>query len=205
MIFWAAFTKLADTNFTMPLAALLAVWLLSARAWKPFFLWSFLFGSGIFLVVATKVAYVGWGIGIASVDFKGFSGHAMRAATLAPPLAYFLTQGQTFRVRQIGVLIGVAFAIAICISRLALGVHSVSEAISGLLLGLVISFSFILLCNPKPVITSNPRLLAIGLIALLPVLTVKPAPTSDWIERTAIHLAGEEHADEIRVRAGTHH
>jgi membrane-associated phospholipid phosphatase len=205
MISWAVFTKLADTNFTMPVAALLACWLAGARAWKPFFQWCFLFGTGIFLVLATKIAYVGWGIGIAAIDFKGFSGHAMRAATLAPPIAYFLTQRQTFHVRQIGLLIGVAFAVAICISRLVLGVHSISEAITGLVLGLMIPFSFILICNQKPVIARNPGVLAIGLIILLPALAAKPAPTSSWIERTAIHLAGEEHAEEIKVRAGTKH
>jgi membrane-associated phospholipid phosphatase len=205
MISWAVFTKLADTNFTMPIAALLAVWLAGARAWKPFFQWCLFFGTGILLVLATKIAYVGWGIGIASIDFKGFSGHAMRAATLAPPVAYFLTQGKTFRVRQLSLLLGVAFAIGICISRLVLGVHSVSEAISGLLLGLLISISFILLCNQRPVITCSSRFLAIGVIALLPILTAKPAPTSSWIEKTAIHLAGEEHAEEIKVRAGTKH
>ncbi len=203
MISWVVFTKLADTNFTMPVAALLAVWLASARAWRPFFQWCLLFGSGIMLVLATKIAYIGWGIGIEAIDFKGFSGHAMRAAALAPPIAYFLTQRQTFRVRQIGLLLGVGFANGICISRLVLGVHSISEAIAGLLLGLVIAFSFILACNQRPVIACNPRFLAIGLIVLLPVLAAKPAPTSDWIEKTAIHLVGEEHAEEIKVRAGT--
>lgn len=205
MISWAVFTKLADTNFTMPVAALLVVWLAGARAWRPFFQWCLLFGTGILLVVATKIAYIGWGIGIASIDFKGFSGHAMRAAALAPPVAYFLTQRQTFRVRQFGLLIGVGFAIGICISRLVLGVHSISEAISGLLLGLAIAFSFILICNQRPVIACNPRFLVMGMIFLLPILAAKPAPTSSWIEKTAIHLVGEEHTEEIKARTGTQH
>ena len=205
MIFWATFTKLADSNFTLPAASLLAVWLASARAWKPFFLWCLLFGTGMLLVVATKIAYLGWGIGIASIDFKGFSGHAMRAATLAPPIAYFLTQRETFRVRQLSLLIGVGLAIGIAISRLVLDMHSISEAITGLLLGLLLAFSFILICNQRPAITCNPSFLTIGLIVLLPVLAAEPAPTSSWLEQAAIHLVGEDHAEEIKVRAGTKH
>lgn len=204
MISWLAFTKLADTNFTLPLAALLAIWLACAREWKSAFWWCLLFGFGLLIVAATKIAYVGWGIGIASVDFKGFSGHAMRAATIAPPLIYILLQRQTQQIRLAGLLCAIGFSIAICISRLVLGAHSVSEAISGLLFGLLISFCFIWTCSQRPATTFDRRLLIAGLILLLPLVSMEPAPTESWIQRVAVALAGSEHTNDIIQRMRGH-
>ncbi len=191
MIFWAAFTKLADSNFTMPLAALLAVWLVAARAWKPFFQWSFLFGSGIVLVVATKIAYIGWGAGIPALDFTGISGHTMRATAIAPALMAILLQQQTPRIQKIGLLAGLVFGIAIGISRLAIHVHSVSEVVSGCLLGALVSLSFVHLIRNRAIVFDR-KLLVIGIAALLPVLTLKPAPTESWMESVAYYLSGKE-------------
>lgn len=191
MIFWAAFTKLADSNFTMPLAALLAIWLAGARAWKPFFQWSFLFGTGIVLVVASKIAYIGWGAGIPSVDFTGISGHAMRATAIAPALMVILLQKQTRQIQQIGLLAGLIFGIAIGISRLAVNVHSVSEVVSGCVLGAIVSLSFVWLIRNRA-IAFNRKLLIVGIVALLPVLTLSPAPTESWMEGAAYYLSGKE-------------
>lgn len=191
MIFWAAFTKLADSNFTMPLAALLAVWLAGARAWKPFLQWCFLFGAGIFLVVATKVSYIGWGAGIAAIDFTGISGHAMRATAIAPALMALLLQKQSPQKQQFGLLAGLVFGIAIGISRLAIDVHSVSEVISGCLLGAVVGLGFARLIRHRPIVFDR-KLLLIGVLALLPILVLKPAPTESWMESVAYYLSGKE-------------
>lgn len=190
MISWALFTKLADSNFTMPLAALLAIWLAGARAWRPFFLWCLLFGSGILLVVASKIAYIGWGIGIAALDFTGISGHAMRATAIAPALIYILMQKQTPRLQIAGLLCGIGFGIAIGISRLAIHVHSVFEVISGCLLGAFIGLVFVWLIRDRKV-SFDRRLLLIGMLALLPVLSLKPAPTDSWMEGVARYLGGD--------------
>lgn len=202
MDFWAVFTKLADTNFTLPVALLLAIWLAAAREWRLAFWWCILFGFGLFLVTATKVAYVGWGIEIASIDFRGFSGHAMRAAAIAPPIAYLLMQPRGPVMRRNGFLIGVSFAIAICISRLVLGVHSVSEAVSGLLLGLLLALVFVMICERSRIVQFTRTSLVIGLFLLLPILNARPAPTQGWIEQVAMHLAGAEHREGIRQRIG---
>lgn len=200
MDYWFFFTKLADTNLTLPLAAVIAAWLLCAGAWRAFLNWCLLFGFGLFLVAATKIAYAGWGIGIAAVDFKGFSGHAMRAASVAPAFIYLLLQRQPRQWQRAGLLFATGFSVAICISRLVLGAHSVSEAVSGLLMGLAISFSFIAFCRRQPIVTLHRGWLLVAVLALLPLLALKPAPTESWIARIAILLAGSEHTTEIRER-----
>lgn len=190
MISWAAFTKLADTNFTMPLAALLAAWLAAARTWKPFLLWCLLFGFGILLVVATKLAYIGWGVSIAALDFTGISGHAMRATAIAPALIYLLLQKQSAQIQAIGLVAGIGFGIAIGISRLAIQVHSVSEVVSGCILGAAISLLFAWLLRYTTIVFDR-KLLLIAMFALLPVLTLQPAPTESWLERVAVYLSGK--------------
>lgn len=193
MISWLTFTKLADSNFTMPLAALLAAWLAGARAWKACLLWCLLFGTGIVLVVATKIAYIGWGAGIAAIDFTGISGHAMRAMAIAPVLLYLLLQKQTRQIQLFGLLMAIGFGLAIGISRLAIHVHSVSEVVSGCMLGAVVSLGYIRLVRQQT-ITFDRKLLVIGVLALLPVLTLKPAPTESWMEGVAMYLSGKERA-----------
>lgn len=202
MDFWSFFTRLADTNFTLPLALLIGIWLAAAREWRLAAWWAILFGFGLFLVTATKVAYVGWGIGIAAVDFHGFSGHAMRAATIAPPLAYLLAQRCTPGARAAAVAGAIAFAIAICVSRLVLGVHSVSEAISGLLLGFLLAYMFIAISTRHATVVLTRRYLILGVLALLPILNARPAPTQGWIEQVATHLAGEANRAAILQRMG---
>lgn len=193
MISWITFTKLADTNFTMPLAAVLAIWLAGARAWKLCFIWCLLFGIGILLVVATKIAYIGWGIGIPAIDFAGISGHAMRATAIAPVMVYLLLQKQTQRLQIIGLVLGIGFGIAIGISRLVIHVHSVSEVVSGCALGAIISLGFIWIVRQWPILFDR-RLLLIGVLLLLPTLTLKPAPTESWLEGVAMYLAGKDRA-----------
>lgn len=200
MDFWHLFTRLADTNLTVPAAAVLAAWLLCGGAWKSCLRWCLLFGAGLFIVAATKVAYAGWGIGIAAIDFKGFSGHAMRAASIMPAVMYVLLQRRSPASQTIGLWFGIGFAVAIGISRLVLGVHSVSEVVAGLPLGFVVSFAFIQYCKRQPPIAIRHGFLVTALLLLLPLLALKPAPTESWIVRVAIALAGEDRAPEIRER-----
>lgn len=200
MISWALFTKLADSNFTMPLAALLAIWLAGGRAWRPFFLWCLLFGGGITLVVASKIAYIGWGVGIPALDFTSISGHAMRATAITPALLYILLQRHAPRLQLPGLLLGLGFGIAIGISRLAVQVHSVSEVISGCLLGALIALAFVWLIRDRN-IDFDRRLLLIGMLALLPVLSMKPAPTESWMEEVARYLGGKVKSPEPAAAA----
>lgn len=70
--------------------------------------------------------------------------------------------------------------------------HSVSEVITGLLLGAVISLGFVWYCQQRAVMVFDRKLLVIGAIALLPILSLEPAPTEGWIERVASYLSGKE-------------
>jgi membrane-associated phospholipid phosphatase len=202
MSFWILFTKFADTTVLMPLAFALAGWLTYAKRWRAAICWLFLFCAGLGVVAASKVAYVGWGIGIASIDFKGFSGHAMRVAAVAPVFFYLLLQSRTTLAVRIALSAAIGFSIAIAVSRLILHEHSVSEVISGLILGGAISFAFLAFNPARQIMPLNKRIVILFIVVVMPGLLAKPAPTERWIESIALYLSG--HAQPYRHHHDPH-
>jgi membrane-associated phospholipid phosphatase len=191
-LFWIYFTKLADTNVLMPLAFLLAAWLACLRRWREAVLWLFLFCSGLAIVAATKIAYIGWGIGITSLDFAGISGHAMRAAAVAPVMGFLSLQSRSRTSIAIALLSSIAFSIAIAVSRLVLHQHSISEVVSGLLLGGLVAAVFLAWSPSRPTVPWNIALSAACAFIAIAGLMAKPAPTERWIERVALYLSGHD-------------
>jgi membrane-associated phospholipid phosphatase len=192
MIPWITITSLGGINVMAPAAAAITAWLLMGRAWRMAFWWCLLFTLGMMLVIATKIAFIGWGIGIRELDFTGFSGHSMRATAVAPVLFYLILQNATPTVRAAGVLAGLAFGLLVGVSRLVLHVHSVSEAISGWILGGVLSLGFIWLAGRGRNFLSNRLLVVLSLIALLPLPYTQPAPTQRWLTGVALYLSGND-------------
>ena len=86
MISWSGITHFGDVAITSLIALAIAAWLLAEDEKRLALWWSVLFGAGLGVVVATKMAFIGWGIGIRSLDFTGFSGHTMRSAAVMPVL-----------------------------------------------------------------------------------------------------------------------
>jgi membrane-associated phospholipid phosphatase len=192
LLFWTYFTKLADTNVMMPLAFLLAAWLCCLRRWREAASWLLLFCGGLGIVAATKIAYIGWGIGIASMDFTGISGHAMRAAAVAPVMSFLALQSRTRSAIIVTLLSSIAFGIAIAISRLILHQHSPSEVLSGLLLGSAVAIGFLAWPQYHRIMPWNAALAAVCVFIAFAGLMAKPAPTERWIERVALYLSGHD-------------
>lgn len=192
MVSWFTITGLGDTVVMMPAAAAIAVWLALTRAWRLALLWCLLFGLGLFAVLATKIAFVGWGIGIRALDFTGISGHAMRACAVLPVLCFLGLRGAAPALRHGGLLLGFALGALVSISRLAVHAHSVSEVVAGAALGLLISLAFLRYCRTRRALAIPRWLLAFSLLALLPTSHAEPAPTTRWINDVALFLSGHE-------------
>lgn len=190
--FWIYFTKLADTNVLMPLAFLLAAWLACLRRWREAALWLFLFCGGLAIVAATKIAYIGWGIGIASLDFTGISGHAMRAAAVAPVIGFLSLQSRRRTAIVTTLLVSIAFSIAIAVSRLILHQHSISEVVSGVLLGSIVAAGFLNWSQHRRITRWNIGLSTACALIAIAGLAAKPAPTERWIEGVALYLSGHD-------------
>lgn len=179
----------------LPAAALCLIWLLMGGAKRLALRWCVLLAAGLALVAITKIAFVGWGIGIASLDFTGISGHAMRATAIMPVLLYLASTDASRRLRLGLVGIGTLFGVLIGVSRLMIHVHSPSEVIAGCLLGAGVSTAFlaVMLSEPPPFF-QVPRKYALPLLLLLfwPIFIAKPAPTERWLNAVALALSGHE-------------
>lgn len=185
-------SSFGGSTFMLPAAAAIAVWLLAGGAWRMALWWCGSFAFALTIVAATKIAFVGWGIGIDALHFSGISGHAMRASAVYPVIFYLALQRSPRPVKTSGVLLGLAIALLIGVSRLVLHTHSVSEVVAGWLLGGALGIGFIMMSArwPKPLL--NRKLIGLSLLVLLPTAYAKPVPTEAWINAVALYLSGHD-------------
>ncbi|MBG6220491.1 MULTISPECIES: phosphatase PAP2 family protein [unclassified Janthinobacterium] len=194
MTWWNGISFAADMSVMGPAGAAIALWLLVSRQWRLVLSWSLWYGGGLALVVLSKLAFMSWGVGSSALDFTGFSGHAMRAGAVFPVLMYVLLQRAEARWRHAGVLVGVAFAVLVGISRVVVHAHSVSEAVSGCVLGLALALGFMWTARGAVNIAVSHALALVSLV-LMVVLSFKaePMPTEQWLQELAKLLSGHEH------------
>jgi membrane-associated phospholipid phosphatase len=138
--FWHLITRLGEMQILLPAAALALVSLF----WKPdarrlAWFWVLLLVSSTLITTASKVAFIGWGIGISAIDFTGFSGHAMFASAVYPLLFTTLASHAHRGVQRLALAGGFVLAVLVGISRVEVGAHSWSEVLAGLLLGGAVS------------------------------------------------------------------
>ena len=193
MTWWNGISFAADMSVMGPAGVAIALWLLVSRQWRLMLSWSLWYGGGLALVVLSKLAFMSWGVGSSALDFTGFSGHAMRAGAVFPVLMYVLLQRAEPRWRNAGVLIGVAFAVLVAISRVVVQAHSVSEAVSGCVLGLALALGF--MWNARGVVNfAVSHALALASMVLMVALSFKaePMPTEQWLQKLAMVLSGHE-------------
>lgn len=192
---WYAITRLGEAGIALPVALALGVWLLiSARSVRLASSWFVPLALAVGLTTISKVAFLGWGIGIASIDFTGFSGHAMFAAAVYPMLAYAMTHHLRERshpgAHALGLIASYGLAALIAVSRVKIGAHSVSEAAAGFALGAAASGSALWL-------TENARhrvpgiWLCLGMAGWLAAMPAYAAPsiTHSLVTRLALKLS----------------
>ncbi|MDB5823701.1 MAG: rane-associated phospholipid phosphatase [Herminiimonas sp.] len=192
MFLWHKITFVGDSVVLLPAGLVILAWLAAGHAWRLALLWSALFASGLVVVLATKIAFIGWGIGIESLDFTGVSGHAMRASAIFPVIAWLFLQRSSGSARNLGILVGVGLGLLVTVSRVVLHYHSVSEAVSGWMLGSVVALLFIRVGQGLAKPQLNRWLIALAMLGLLPTSYAEPAPTSQWMNTVALYLSGHD-------------
>jgi membrane-associated phospholipid phosphatase len=134
--FWQLVTRAGEAQILLPIALLAAAMLLRRGDARPLAVWWMaLLGAATLLTAASKIAFIGWGIGMPELDFTGISGHAMFAAAVYPVLLGTLASRAPRAGRQRAIAVGYAIALLIGTSRVMVGAHSVSEVLTGLLVG----------------------------------------------------------------------
>ena len=146
-LFWFAVTRLGEAQILLPAFCAGALWLAYARpagargrlaqgqahahdhpARRSALRWVAAIVATTAVTTVSKVAFLGFGVGSAALDFTGFSGHSMYATSILPVLAAIVGGRR-------GAIVGVLLALLITYSRVDLGAHSWSEALAGLALG----------------------------------------------------------------------
>jgi membrane-associated phospholipid phosphatase len=192
--FWHSITWFGDSGFLLPAALWIAVWLGTRSSTRPSaVLWLFLFGLCASLIAATKIAFLGWGIGSPALNFTGFSGHTALSASVWPVACWLTVSRWEHRVRVAAASFGLVFAVLIGLSRLAIYAHSKSEVAAGFVLGVAVSGTFLWRQHrlPHPRVSWTLVLLSLA----TPILFLRPgnpAPTQGALEVIAMRLAGIE-------------
>ncbi|WP_286071783.1 phosphatase PAP2 family protein [Stenotrophomonas sp. 57] len=131
---WRILSALGDSRWLLPMALVLLITLPRPDArlkWR----WLLAIAVTAGVTLASKLAFMGWGIGIKSMHFTGFSGHAAMSSVVYP-IVGMLVAGPSQRARAFGLVTGALLATAIAWSRIPLHAHSLSEVIAGLALGM---------------------------------------------------------------------
>lgn len=149
---WQLISFFGDSTVLLPSAAALFIVLMLRKtsrllAWQ----WSLLFGITGAIVCASKLAFMGWGLGIRELDYTGFSGHSALSAAFWPIFLWLLSARFSAGLQKAAVAAGYILAAVVGYSRLVIHAHSVSEVIAGLLLGAAGSALFLLLQKRTPI------------------------------------------------------
>ena len=135
MMAWTLITGFGDSAVMLPAAVAIALWLAAGGAWRTTIVRLVTIGAGAALVAATKIAFLGWGIGSARLDFTGVSGHTTLATAVTLTAIHLLSRGLPRPYRLALLAVGLAGALAVGVSRLAVQAHSFSEVCAGLVIG----------------------------------------------------------------------
>ena len=191
--FWAVLTRLGEAQILLPALLFSVLWMMRTPASRRFALcWLGATGVAATLTTLTKVAFIGFEIGYAPLDYSGISGHAMFSSAVLPVLLYSAATPWARPWPRAAALLGWALALAIAVSRPKLGVHSVADVVLGFSLGSAASVAT-LRFGGRPD-TAVPRWVPLALSAWLVVLPgqAPPSQTHSWVTRLALAVSGRE-------------
>lgn len=187
---WRLVTRLGEAQILLPAMLAALIWLARAAHARPAAIgWLFATGAAAVLTTATKVAFFGFEIGYAPLDYTGISGHAMFAAAVLPVLIMIAVSGLSERAQRLAVTAGYLLAAVIAYSRVRVGAHSVSEIVAGMALGSVAS-ALVLRYGQFPQLRA-PQWLAAGLLVWMIALPfgAPSSRTHDWVIRLSLALS----------------
>ena len=191
--FWQLVTRLGEMSILLPAALLAMLTLLHRPASRGLaFWWILLLLASTTITTASKIAFIGWGIGHAKANFTGFSGHAMFAAAIYPLLLGTLASHLPLTGQRLAVACGFGIALLVGMSRVWVGAHSWSEVIAGLLLGGTVSVcAMALSLLPRAVIGPLIPALVAAWLLIMPI-HAPPLGTHGLVTWLSLKLSGHQ-------------
>lgn len=193
--FWSLVTRLGEAQIMLPAALMVALWFgWRERSMRLAAIWLVGLLAAVAVTTASKVAFLGWGLGWPALDFTGVSGHSMFAAAVYPltgvAIARALTGLRAARWQGFGLAAGVALALLVGVSRVAVEAHSWSEVVAGLLVGGAAS-AIAAMAQRAPPTRHTLWLPVVVCLWLGSTLTAAPPSTTHgWVTRLALAVSG---------------
>ncbi|GAB7526548.1 phosphatase PAP2 family protein [Paraburkholderia sp. 2C] len=190
--FWYVTSSCGGASVTLPLTVAIALWLAVGYSSRLALGWIALIAGAVSVVLVTKLAFVGWGIGVRDWDFTGVSGHAMMSTAIYPVAFFLILLPARPAIRVAGIVAGFCVGIAISFSRIVVEAHSPSEAAVGCVMGAVVALLFIRLAwhttqsrNPLSILP-----VMMSLVVLVAAFHNIHIPTHRWVEHVALQMSG---------------
>jgi len=192
--YWQFITHLGSASLLLPFfgIALIELWFSCQRS--AIFQWIVALAIGVMVTLISKILFLGWGIGIASLNFTGISGHAFLATSIIPIVFYSFSGGLQDKAKNIGFWIGLTLSLLVGISRIVLGMHSLSEVVSGWILGLTVCVFALSAIKYYEKRYSYLHLATMVILVAVGSTTPNYLPTHDLEIKLALTLSGHEKA-----------
>jgi len=188
---WALFTRLGEAQILLPAMAAALLWLLRTPSTRPLAgAWLLSTALAAAITTVSKVAFIGWALGYAPLDYTGISGHAMFSAAVLPVLARIAAGRAPRPWPRVLIAAGFLLAAGVAVSRVPTGAHSPFEVVLGFLLGGAAS-AWALRRTQAPE-APTPGWLAVALLAWMLVLPfgAQPSRTHDLVTELSLRVSG---------------
>jgi hypothetical protein len=185
--------NVGHTAVMLPAAAAIAAWLIAARAWQRSLCWCVMFAAGLSIVALSKIAFLGWELGIPSLDFYALSGHALRATAVLPVLFFVVLHSASPPWRTGGVVVGIGVSVFLGALLVQFQLHTASEVTASFLLGIVVSLGYLRIAMAFPAPRINRWTVAASMLVFAVVFSLKPSSITHRLADVALYLSGREH------------
>jgi membrane-associated phospholipid phosphatase len=137
---WHFITRLGEAQLLLPAALWACLTLVNQPTTRLISVrWLQTLVVGASLTLGSKLAFIGWGLGSAKFNFTGISGHAMFAAATYPFLTVTVACQLPSQWKRAALVMTFLLVVLICLSRIVVLAHSISEVVAGFLLGITVS------------------------------------------------------------------
>jgi membrane-associated phospholipid phosphatase len=213
LTFWYAITRWGEAQVVLPASLVCLLWLL----WSNFqqrrssalgviatevgqgrnlaACWLGTLAVAAAITTISKIAFIGYALGYAPLNFTGASGHTLFASAVFPLLMVVMGSAGSRTVQRTALCAGIAMAILVGISRHRIGVHSASEIVAGWLLGGTVSAFSLTHGRWPPARTRQAAWLPLLVILLWLSLSTTHLPaarTHQWVVQLSLKLSGRK-------------
>jgi hypothetical protein len=184
---------IGDSTLMIPVAAAIATFLLLNRAWNLTLWWAVLFLSSLALVIVSKIAFIGWGFGIKTIDYKAISGHATLTAAVLPVMFNLILQILKFGPHHAGIFLGLSLAFFVSVCLVVYGFHTSSEAIFGSMLGSIVSLFFLrIVAGSSKIFCFSACAIIMSITTFILLHYAILISAQYWMTSIALHLSGHD-------------